>query len=135
MTKTKVLIIEDNVDIQSVIIHVLTNEGYDVTATSHHLYEHLSPYGADLILLDERINNREGYMLCKELKDIHATQHTPVIILSTAVNIAEIAKSCKADGFIAKPFDIDELIREVKRVLVLEQIFSEGLIVTGAKAV
>jgi DNA-binding response OmpR family regulator len=124
MFKTKVLIIEDNLDIQAVITHILTDEGYEVTATSHHLYEQLTQFDADLILLDERVNTKEGHMLCKELKDIHATQHIPVIILSTAVNIAEIAKGCKADGFIAKPFDVDELIKEVKRVLVLEQ-FSE----------
>lgn len=121
MFNTKILIIEDNLDIQSVITHILTNEGYEVTATSHHGFEHLTKYDADLILLDERVNNKEGYMLCKELKNIHLIQHIPVIILSTASNIAAIARSCKADGFVAKPFDLDDMVAEVRRVLILEQ--------------
>jgi DNA-binding response OmpR family regulator len=121
MTKTKILIIEDDIDIQSIITHILTDEGYEVMATSHCHNEHLTLYNADLILLDERVNKKEGHMLCKELKDIHTTQHIPVIILSTAGNIEEIARSCNADGFVPKPFDIDELVLEVKRVLVVEQ--------------
>lgn len=121
MRKKKVLIIEDDAGIQELISYILETEGFLVDTTVHNLTTDLSPYQADLILLDEWVNKKEGHMLCKEIKQVHATQHIPVIILSTAVDIVEIARNCDADGFIPKPFDIDDVIREVKRVLQMEE--------------
>lgn len=121
MRKKKILIIEDDAGIQELISYLLEAEGFQVDTIVHNLTTDLTPYHADLILLDEWVNKKEGHMLCKEIKQVHATQHIPVIILSTAVDIEDIARNCHADGFIPKPFDIDDIIREVKRVLQLEQ--------------
>lgn len=75
----------------------------------------LHTYNPDLILLDEWLNECEGHLLCTELKDMHETKHVPGIILSTANNIEEIANTCKAEGFVNKPFDLDKLLEEVER--------------------
>lgn len=56
-------------------------------------------------------------MLCKDIKAVHEIQHIPVIIFSTAHNIEEIAKTCKADGFVRKPFDFDDLTTEVAKCM------------------
>jgi DNA-binding response OmpR family regulator len=130
MGKKKVLIIEDDAGIQELISYILESEGFQVDTTVHDLATDLTPYNADLILLDEWINKKEGHMLCKEIKQVHTTQHIPVIILSTAVDIAEIAKNCDADGFIAKPFDIEDVTREVRRVLQMEQSSITGSLVS-----
>jgi DNA-binding response OmpR family regulator len=117
MLKKKVLIIEDDPGIQELIGYILESEGFQVVTTSHNLSTDLSVHKADLILLDEWVNKKEGHMLCKEIKQVHATRHIPVIILSTSPDIAEIAKNCNADGYLAKPFDIDEIVSLVNKVL------------------
>jgi DNA-binding response OmpR family regulator len=117
MLKKKVLIIEDDPAIQELIGYILESEGFEVVAISHNSSSDLPKHQADLILLDEWINKKEGHMLCKEIKEIHAIKHIPVIILSTAPDVAEIAKNCQADGYLAKPFDIEEIVSLVNKVL------------------
>jgi CheY-like chemotaxis protein len=65
--------------------------------------ENLLTMTADLILLDEWVNKKEGQMLCKEIKTIKKLAQIPVIIFSTAMNIAEIASNCRANGYVHKP--------------------------------
>jgi DNA-binding response OmpR family regulator len=116
----KVLIIEDDAGIQELIKYILEAEGFQADTVVHNLTTDFSSFQVDLILLDEWVNKKEGHMLCKEIKLIHEMEHIPVIIMSTAPDIAEIAKNCAADGFIAKPFDIEHVITEVRRVLKME---------------
>jgi DNA-binding response OmpR family regulator len=113
--KKRVLIIENDLDIQNIVSYVLELEGYEVLAIKPCAAELVPRHRADVILLDEWINKREGHMLCTEIKEIKEIQHVPVIIFSTAVDIEAIAHVCKADGFVHKPFDIDALVNEVKR--------------------
>src|SRR4051812_26484594 len=117
----KVLIIEDDAGIQELISYLLEAEGFQVETAVHNLTTDYTSFQVDVILLDEWVNKKEGHMLCKEIKQVHEIQHIPIIIMSTATDIAEIAKNCSADGFISKPFDIEELTKEVKRVLKMEQ--------------
>lgn len=122
MLKKRVLIIEDDPGIQELIGYILESEGFEVIATSPNFSADLSSQKADLILLDEWVNKKEGHMLCKEIKQIHTIKHIPVIILSTAPDIADIAKNCNADGYLAKPFDIDDIVALVNKVLGIKHV-------------
>jgi len=119
--KKRVLIIENDQEIKSIVTYILEMEGYDVQGA---MYDsaHLPYIKADLILLDEWINKKEGHMLCREIKAIEALKPVPVVIFSTAADIADIAKNCNADGFVQKPFDLDSLINEVKKFLPLSAV-------------
>ena len=118
--KKKVLIIENDLEIKQLVSYILELEGYEVTKASHEPISELPTEVADLILLDEWLNKREGHMLCKEIKTVESLKYIPVIIFSTAPDIADIAKNCNADGFVHKPFELDTLINEVKRLLPLK---------------
>jgi DNA-binding response OmpR family regulator len=113
-----ILIIEDDEDIRNIAGFILESEGYRVSGCSCQL-EGLDTFKPDLILLDEWVNLKEGHMICKEIKTIQHLMHVPVIIFSTATDIAGIAANCKADGFVPKPFDLDMLLDEVRRCLPL----------------
>lgn len=113
--KKKVLIIENDRDIRDIITYVLEDKGYEVIAVEPRPVNRLFTYKPDLILLDEWLNEREGYLLCTELKDMHETKDVPIILLSTANNIEEIATICRAEGYVSKPFDLNELLEEVQR--------------------
>ena len=115
--KKRVLIIENDDDIRGIVSYILEAEGYDVVTAKPWPVEQLARLKADLILLDEWVNKKAGHELCTELKKMHATMHIPVILLSTSPNIQQIAEGCKADGFVNKPFNLDDLVDEVKKCL------------------
>ncbi len=117
MAKKKVLLVEDNQDICEIVKWVLEEDGYLVTVSSHVPATNLAGFKADLIVLDEWVNDVEGHMLCKEIKAIHDLKHIPVVIFSTAIDIEELMQTCGADGFVRKPFDIGDLVVEVNRLL------------------
>ncbi|MDN3550035.1 response regulator [Mucilaginibacter aquaedulcis] len=74
-------------------------------------------FAPDLILLDEFINNRPGHRLCRKIKNEPRLAATPVIILSTANNIELLVKECDANDYLRKPFDIDEMVAKVLRIV------------------
>lgn len=117
--KRKVVILEHDADIRYIIGYILEEQGYQVSYSGELPLEQIAALQPDLILLDEYINEREGTQICLEIKKIHKLMHIPVIILSTQPDIEQVAKDCKADGYIAKPFDLEHLVAEVERCLLL----------------
>jgi len=121
----KVLIVENDEDIRDIVGVILENEGYEVAGCAYTL-ENLLTMAADLILLDEWVNQKEGPMLCKEIKAVEKLAQIPVIIFSTAMDIEQIAQTCQANGYIHKPFDLDTLIFEVRRFLPLDKAYANA---------
>jgi DNA-binding response OmpR family regulator len=120
----KVLIVENDEDIRNIVGFILENEGYEVAGCNYTI-ENLVTMTADLILLDEWVNQKEGPMLCKEIKAVEKLAQIPVIIFSTAMDIAEIAARCSANGYIHKPFDLESLTAEVRKFLPLDKIYAK----------
>lgn len=117
--KKKIHIIENDDEIKNVVAFILEAAGYEVGSCKYDPSA-LPDIACDLILLDEWINQREGHLLCRDIKAIQNLAHIPVIIFSTATDIEEIVKTCGADGFVRKPFDLDGLLHEVERCLPLK---------------
>ena len=111
------MIIENDKEILALMEYILVEEGYKVTAVLNEadLNKIIKP---DLILLDNWLNGRSGHDICIELKENTETSAVPVILISAANDLEKVAKSCKADSFITKPFDIFELVAEVNKHLV-----------------
>jgi len=111
-----IAVIEDDRDILDLIEYILTDEGYNIK-----LYDRIAPIDhiitqqPAVILLDNRLANGFGTALCLSLKSNEKTQHIPVILVSASSDIQKIAADCGADAFLPKPFDLDELIKLVKR--------------------
>jgi DNA-binding response OmpR family regulator len=118
MRRKKVLIIEDDQAIREIISYLLLSEGYEPLGCERPgQLEDILGYEPELILLDEWVDAREGTMLCQEIRLIHRLAGVPVIIISTSADIEQIALSCKADGFVRKPFAIHDMLAEIKRCL------------------
>lgn len=112
--RKRILIADDNPGILDVVSIILESEGYEVRSTAdpqHVLQIKDDPPG--LILLDIWMGGTDGRHICKQLKADHSTRHIPVILMSANSDIKAIAKESGADGFIAKPFEIDELISRI----------------------
>jgi len=114
----KVLIIEDDKDTLDIIHFLVDDLNIDVVASSQILLitdiESMAP---DLILMDHWVGSGLGGDFCLQIKSNPATKHIPVIILSAHSNIVQIAQKSCADGYLPKPFDLDEITNVIKQFI------------------
>jgi CheY-like chemotaxis protein len=67
----------------------------------------------DLLLLDIWMSGMDGKEICKHLKSQEVTKHIPIIMISANKDTQKIAFECGADDFIAKPFQMKNLLQKV----------------------
>src|ERR1700688_2410421 len=99
-----IVVLEDEKATLDLIEIALEEEGYDVIAINHHEpMEYFLDFAPQLILLDIRLSNGYGNILCEDLKSNPVTSMIPVILVSGDINLVKIASECKADGSLSKP--------------------------------
>jgi DNA-binding response OmpR family regulator len=110
-----VLVVDDDPAILEVIKIVLEEEGFVVYTDDGHSHQEYKCCPADLILLDIWMRGIDGRSIAKELK--HG-DHPAIVLLMSAHSDAETAVvETGADGFVAKPFELDDLVDVVKEYL------------------
>ncbi len=113
--KCKILIIDDNRGISFVMKKALELKNYEVTAIDAlknlNLIEKINP---DLILLDISLKETDGRDISKLLKDTPSTKYIPIIIVTAHSNASALAKEARADGYVSKPFDLENLFKTVE---------------------
>lgn len=115
-----ILVIEDNHAILDVITLILQSEAYKVTGLnrSADLLMHVDKHRPHLIIMDIMLPDGDGRELLEQLRSNQDTQHIPVLMISaryTAQNFQQ--GTIKPEGFLAKPFDIDELLDKIEGIL------------------
>src|ERR1700739_2358555 len=112
----RVLIVDDNSDILWVVEVVLKRYGFEVLALpkGEDVLPKARSFSPDLILLDVFLSGIDGIEVCNRLKDNPRTKDIPIIMFSAHTNFTDIQKFCKADDFIAKPFDVNELVSKIQ---------------------
>ncbi|MBS1738125.1 MAG: response regulator [Bacteroidetes bacterium] len=112
---SRILVIDDDVDILSVMEILLTMKGFSVEtiANANNAVSKIENYLPDLILLDVLISGFDGRTICKEIKSNHKTSHIPIIMFSAHPGAEATIKDYGADDFIYKPFDVDYLLSRV----------------------
>jgi CheY-like chemotaxis protein len=70
-------------------------------------------FSPQLILLDVFLSGIDGIDICNTLKSTPETKDIPVIMISAHTNFKEVKKFCRADDFMSKPFDANELVRKI----------------------
>ena len=112
------MIIENDQDIRHIIEFILQEHNFETLSIPEpEKLSKLISFRADLILLDEFINNHPGHRLCRKIKNIPTLASIPVIILSTANDIELIAAECEANDYISKPFDLNNIVDKVIRIV------------------
>ena len=108
----KILIVDDNPDILQVMQLLLGTRGFlvEVTTDGKEIFSKINKLQPGLIFLDVFLIGMDGRDICKQIKTSEATKHLPVILFSAnKVKSASVVES-KADAFISKPFDIQDLV-------------------------
>lgn len=115
--KKKILVAEDDTAILEVIKIILEGEGYEIISTDEKdtIFKLISSHNPGLILLDIWLSGHDGGKIAKYLKSNTDTKHIPVIMISANNDTEKISIESGADGFLLKPFDIDDLLKIVKK--------------------
>lgn len=115
MITPTILVIDDDDAILKLLVSIFTDAGYLVNAGSDvtAVYE-IEKHPPALLLIDNWLSGaKTGHDICFQLKNNPITQNIPVILISATAKLDETARRCGADDYIAKPFEIDELLQKV----------------------
>ncbi len=120
MSKFKILSVDDEPTNQLVIDEILEDD-YEVKLvyTGEECLETVKTFAPDLILLDINMPGIDGYDTCIKLKEDSETRSIPVIFLSALTSTEEKLKGYEvgADDYIPKPFDHEDLLHKIKKLL------------------
>lgn len=118
MTDTKILIVDDDPNISDLLKMYFENEGYDVklAADGSEGMNYFKMYEPDLVLLDIMLPKKDGWQVCREIREISSK---PVIMVTAKGEVFDkvLGLELGADDFVTKPFDMKELSARVKAVL------------------
>lgn len=123
--KPKIIVIEDDKDINKLIVYNLQREGFEVSAVYDGLEAKsklMSEY-FDVVILDIMLPGIDGFDICKEIKGDPGAFKTFVVMLTakSATQDKIYAHFLGADCYITKPFNILRLIKTVKELAVMRQ--------------
>ena len=113
--RKKIIVIDDEYDIGEILQIVLEEENFQVHSFTN-AFEAIR-YAPDLFIIDHYLKGIFGSDICRQIKQNQLTQRTPVILMSVSNKIETLSATCKADAFIQKPFELEEVIRKVKELL------------------
>ncbi len=113
-----ILVADDDPAIVDALQMMLELEGYtvDTTVNGETIYKMEKDY-PDLLLLDIWMSGQDGREICKFLKTNTFTKEIPIIMISASKDIKESAEQAGADDFIAKPFEMNELLTKVAKYI------------------
>ena len=109
------MIADDDPGIVDAVEMLLEFEGYEVMSTVDGTTV-LDMKGElpDLLLLDIWMSGEDGRDICRKLKHEPITKDIPVIMISASRDIEASALVAGADDFLAKPFEMDELLKKIE---------------------
>ena len=120
--KNRIMVVDDEEALRTVLSSELEGEGYQVAsaADGQEAINILQKQEFDLILLDIKMPNVDGFEVLKFVKDRHPK--TKVVMLTGFADLKNAIESKKlgAEDFVSKPYDLVDLLTTVERVLTTE---------------
>jgi two-component system alkaline phosphatase synthesis response regulator PhoP len=121
MAHEKIMVVEDEADIQELIRYNLAKEGFLVTTcdSGEDALERVNQHVPDLVLLDLMLPGISGLDVCRALRRAPQTQSVPIIMLTAKSEEADIVTGLElgADDYVTKPFSPRVLLARVQAVL------------------
>ncbi|MGM3306620.1 diguanylate cyclase domain-containing protein [Anabaena sp. WFMT] len=121
--RANLLVVDDHPDNLRTLSVILSKEGYKVrkAISGEVALDTVKVDAPDLILLDIKMPNLDGYKVCSMLKKNHETRHIPIIFLSALNNAADKVKGFEMGGvdYITKPFQAEEVLIRVHHQLTI----------------
>lgn len=116
-----ILIVDDDIKLCATLSEDLNEIGYytHFVTTADEAINYLNSSPVDLILLDLKMPNKDGFYVINHIKNNSNDYNARIIVLTANVDIDSAIESAKlgVDEFLRKPYDFDELLLTVRRVL------------------
>ncbi len=111
----KVLIIDDDPDVRTVMNVLMKKNGFavDTAANREEALDKLERFDPSVVLLDVLLSGTDGRDLCQKIKADEKLQHIPVIMISAHPGAADNIASYGADDFLTKPVNTEVLLSKV----------------------
>ena len=118
---SKIVIVDDSIDLLDVLKYFLIEKGYEVeTATRQaDLRSLIKTFSPDLIILDIYLEGEDGREICRELRKQKENKYICILIFSASPKAIGKYKEYGADGYIEKPFGLNEIIDKIEATLAI----------------
>lgn len=118
MENTKILVVDDDINICELLRLYLEKEGYSVTIANDGIsaVEIFSSSNPDIILLDIMLPGQDGWQVCREIRK---SSNVPIIMLTAKGETFDkvLGLELGADDYVTKPFETKEVVARIKAVL------------------
>jgi DNA-binding response OmpR family regulator len=115
-----ILIVDDDINLCNILSDELNEVGYDTSylTSGDNVAEFLNDNKTDLVLLDLNIPGKDGFDIQRDINN-QSKFKTKTIILTAYSDERSVIKSARlgASDFLCKPYDFEELLNSVKKVL------------------
>ncbi len=114
----EVLVVEDDPDMAAVVQMIVAEAGYEVRTACDgaEALERIAERMPGVILLDMRMPVMDGWEFAREF-GARFGRAAPIVVITAAENARARAEEIGADGWLEKPFELDEVVRMVSRFL------------------
>ena len=125
-TKKRILIVDDEPDFASIVQRNLEKEGFDVDVAYDGVegIQKVKDNPPDAIVLDVMMPEKDGYEVCKELKNDEKYADIPILMLTAVASHVTSTRyshhdgmSMEAEDYLPKPASSEEIIDSVKSLL------------------
>jgi sigma-B regulation protein RsbU (phosphoserine phosphatase) len=121
MTASRILVVDDEIDISTVLTVTLRRAGFEVRTAGDGVeaIEAIRQEPPDLVILDLMMPRADGLETLKRIREHGPTTHLPVIMLSAKTQLADKIRGFErgADDYVAKPFEPSEMLVRVQTLL------------------
>ncbi|WP_341733428.1 response regulator [Microcoleus sp. EPA2] len=123
--KGNILIVDDLIENLQLLSDVLFKLGYTVRSVTSGVMalKTIKVKRPDVIFLDIKMPQMDGYEVCKILKGDESTRHIPVIFISALDDVFDKVKAFESGGidYITKPFHIEEVVARLENQLIIQR--------------
>ncbi|MBA3817342.1 MAG: response regulator [Deltaproteobacteria bacterium] len=120
----KILVVEDDPINQMILSDFLTANGYETVAASSgpEGIEKFDRDAPDLLLVDVQLPRKNGFEVVREIKSRPTGKDVPILLMSAVYTDRDqssrtVQLGTLADGYLSKPFDLVELLSQVRQLL------------------
>ena len=116
----KILIVDDDINLCTILSKELKEVGYETNFLTggENVSEYIKTNPADLVLLDLKMPGKDGFQVLREIEN-GKNSNPKVIVLTAYADVKSAIDAAKlgATDFISKPYDFDELLITIRKVL------------------
>lgn len=114
-----ILVVDDDRNILEALSAMLSFSGFEVeTCMDEQALTKITKKNLpDIILLDVFLSGNDGRLICRKFKTSNRTKDIPIIMISAHPDIKKSVQEVGADDFIAKPFDMQDLLKKIDHCL------------------